>query len=182
MSKKTTQKSVNKNGRLSDNHQRLFYASLAILIVSAVLLGLALAAERRTQQQKQPAPQVLFVPAQAVTMGQAVMTIGNPVYSSGSPGFSAPSGSRYLIVNLTVKNTSSRPINILPANDTYIKDTKGHVGYLTPYALKNPFRAGELPPGEQINGELSYLVPSSAPVKFFIDAPWSGGAVTFVLK
>jgi hypothetical protein len=180
MPKKTVRKPISKNGP-ADTSYRLFYASLVILTLSAVLLVLALVTEHRTSQKKSPR-QVLFVPAQAVTMGKATMTIGKPAYSYGSPGFSAPTGKRYLIVNFTLKNISSSPINILPANDTYIKDINGHVSYLTPYVLKNPFRAGELPPNEQISGELSFLVPSASPVKFFIDAPWSGGAAAFVLK
>jgi hypothetical protein len=69
----------------------------------------------------------------------------------------------------------------LPAADTYLKDTSGNVVYLTPFELSQPFRSGELLPGEQIQGQLSYLVKKSKSYALYIDSTWSGRLIEIKL-
>jgi hypothetical protein len=147
----------------------------SVILFAASLLTLAAALHVTRQPIASPARP--FEAGQTITMGSATISISHISYSGGSPGFTAPAGKRYLTLDFTVHNNSAKSVNVLPATDTYVKDQAGNVVYLTPYALVRPFRAGELPPGEQVAGQLSYLVPKSTPVTFYVDAVWSGGVI-----
>ena len=169
---------------LLDNSRVLFYCSLGILLVSFSVLLLAMRAEHRSNDNfhRTAAQQVPLRPGHKINMGSATMTVGSINYNNGSGHFAAPNDRHYLILNLTVKNYGEKPIHVLPSSDTYIKDTEGNVTYLTPYAVEHPFRAGELSPGEQITGQLSFLVPKTAKLTFYIDSIWSGGVIPIAIK
>jgi hypothetical protein len=161
-----------------------FYASLILLILSTSLLIIALKtqADSKRLYSYSADPARPFKVGQEVHMGNVALTLQNVEFAKGQPHFTAPAGKSYMVVNLTVKNRSEKPINVAPSSDTYVKGPAGHVSYLTPYALINPFRAGEVSPGEQIEGQLSYLVPKNAKLKFFVDAIWSGGVLSFAIN
>ncbi len=167
------------NRTSSQTDRKLFYSAIIVLVLSFVVLGFAVHSEQRSRGnvQRSAEQQTAFHSGQAISLGSATMRISNLTYSDGSGHFIAPAGKHYLIVDLTVKNYSDAPINVLPSNDTYVKDSAGRVVYLTPYEVSQPFRAGELLPGETITGQLSYLVPKSGQLNYYIDAIWSGGVV-----
>jgi hypothetical protein len=163
--------------------KQFLLASLVILLFSIIVLGLSLKTQHDTRRlygfsANQSTP---FKIGQQVNMGAVGISVKKVSYPSGQKPFIPPSGKQYAVITLDIKNRTDKPINIAPASDTYIKDSSGNVSYLTPYALGNPFRAGELPPGEEIVGDLSYLVPKTAQNKFYIDAIWSGGVLSFRL-
>lgn len=161
----------------------MFYASAAMLACSMILLVLALRAEHRAAALSRPSvTQEAFKLGQEVSMGQVKLRLSDAQYTNGSGVFSAPADKHYLIMTLHIKNFSTQPINVLPASDTYVKTADGQVTYLTPYNLKNPFRPGELLPGEEISGQVSYLIAKDVPVKFFADAIWSGGVIPVKTK
>jgi hypothetical protein len=157
----------------------MFYVSLVFFALSIVTLALALNREKHIVVAT---PQKPFNANQNITLGSATVSVGHINYSAGSPGFSAPSDKHYLILDFTVRNNSDKPINVLPTTDTYVKDTAGRVVYVTPFALSKPFHAGELSPGEQVTGQLSYLVPKNAVETFYVDAIWSGGVLPVAVK
>ena len=178
-------KSAAKTTSLLDNPRTLFYMSVGFMLVSVVLLVFALQAEHRSTANLRhvAVSQVPFEANQNINMGSATLRVSNVTYADGSAHFSAPAGMHYLILDLAVKNYSDKPINVLPASDTYVKASDGKAIYLTPYELASPFRSGELSPGEQITGQLSYLVPTAAKsLKFYVDAIWSGGVVPIAIK
>lgn len=156
---------------------KLFYISLGLLLTSTILLGLALRAEYRTALLRPAVSGAPFILGQDVTMGAATMKLSNPTYTDGTGIFAAPEGKHYLILDFSVKNVSDKSINVMPASDTYVKAANGTLGYLTPYTLENPLRAGELLPGETINGQLSYLVNKNTDELFYVDSIWSGAVV-----
>jgi len=168
-----------KNGTL-----KLFYASVILLAIAITLLIIALVVQSDTKRinsySAQPAK--AFSTGQMVEMGDVSLLVKKVSFGGSQPGFLAPPGKYYAVVDLLVKNRSEKPIDIEPSSDSYVKDSAGNVSYLTPYILDNPFRAGELPPGEQISGQLSYIAPKNQPLKLYIDGIWSGGVIPFALN
>jgi hypothetical protein len=161
-----------------DSSRAFFYCSVAILLLAMVLLSIAIHTERCGQASTKT---TAFSVGQQIISGQGTITISTVKHSSGSAHFKAPADSEYLILNLKVNNNGTKPINVLPAADTYLKDTSGNVVYLTPFELSQPFRSGELLPGEQIQGQLSYLVKKSKSYALYIDSTWSGRLIEIKL-
>jgi hypothetical protein len=158
----------------------MFYSSLVLFVSSFVFLVAALQIESATTPKQ--TTQALYTPGSQIVSGKAQFQIDNITYSNGSSHFAAPEGKQYLILSFTLKNVSKETISILPANDTYVKDSNGNVYSLSPVGLDNPFRAGELLPGDTITGQLSYLVPKDTPLKLYIDALWSGSLIAIAVK
>jgi hypothetical protein len=161
--------------------RNLFAISLVILAVSALLLGFALRTEHNVSAVRTARTQTPFSLGQEITMGSVTLMASHPAYSGGSGNFASPAGMHYLILDLSVRNNSAKAIQVMPTTDTYVKDAAGHVIYVTPFGLSRPFRAGELSPGETVNGQLSYLVPVKSPLKLYVDSIWSGGVLPIQL-
>lgn len=113
-----------------------------------------------------------------ISAGLATVTINSINYDQGSSVFKAPAGKHYIVLDTTFKNNSDKSISIFPSTQTYLKDNSGHVYYLSPSTLEDPFKAGELLPNDIITGQLSYLVPVGSNYTFYIDSIWSGGVVS----
>lgn len=174
--KKSNPKSV-----LDVSPQKLFYLSLVFLVFSLIFFVLSLKNEADTKSRYSYTATAAtpFKVGQTVRMGVVSISIQKVAYTKGQKSFTAPPGMHYAIVNLKLTNHSEKPIFIAPASDTYFKEVNGRVAYLTPYSLDNPFRAGELSPGETISGDLSYLVNQQSASKYYVDAVWSGGVLSF---
>jgi hypothetical protein len=155
----------------------MFVSSLVLFAISVVLLTAAVysAVPHKTRQ-------AVYQPGTEIVNGQAKFSIKNLTYTNGEGRFVAPANKHYAIFDFTVENTSSKTIAILPANDTYMKNTAGVVSFLTPYGLENPFRAGDLLPHEKITGQLSYLVNKNESQKLYVDAVWSGALIAIAIN
>lgn len=166
-----------------DNSRTVFWLSIVLSLSALLMLSSALLVFRQDRRQfhQSATVQTPFKLNQEIRMGSALITAANPTYSKGSPHFKAPQGKHYLLVAITIKNFTERPIVVSPSTDIYLKDTIGTTTYLSPYELTNPFHAGELPAGEQTTGQLSYLVSDTANPNMYIDAIWSGGVLPISL-
>lgn len=159
-------------------------AILFIILASLCLLAIPSAiyvVYRHVDQQPVVPSRHLFEIGKTASEGLVSLVIDRLEYSESSKPFTAPTGKRYLTLYLNIKNTSDKPIQVLPSNDMYVKDDQGVVYYLTPYVLADPFRAGELLPGDQIAGQLSFLVPKQGSANLYVDAAWSGKVLPFFL-
>lgn len=150
--------------------------AMLLLALATLLLGFTLREKPANIVDKPYQGYEVNVP---VSMGVASMKVSSVSFSDGQPGFRAPPNLHYAVIDMTIKNNSDQPINVLPSVDMYTKDEAGSVSYLTPFSLNQPFRAGKLLPGEQIKGELSFIVVKTGKVKLFVDSIWSGGVVPF---
>lgn len=157
-----------------------FVAAAVLAFVALVFLSVGLYAFK--QAQPTGYIQGVYALGTPIVAGEATAIINNVRYDQGHRPFEAPSGKQYIIVDTTFQNNTEKPIAILPSNQTYIKDTSSTVYYLSPMGLEEPFRAGELLPGDKIRGELSYLVPKDTAYTLYIDAIWSGGVVSVTLR
>lgn len=158
----------------------VFLLNLAVLALSIIFLCVSLSIQHSNSDAV--APFGGYSQGVSVSAGSALMRVDSVYSTNGTSIFSSPPDKHYLIVALSIKNTSAKPINVFPSSDSYIKDASGNVTFLTPYDLKQPFRAGELLPGEQIKGQLSYLVFKKGSLKLYLDGIWSGGVVPFVVQ
>ncbi len=158
--------------------RRLFAASVILFALALIMLLLAY---RMQRSARLPAatPQTAITLNQPISMGAVEMKIEKVTLTGGEAPFIAPAGKKYALVSLDVKNKSDKPIQLLPSSDTYMKSSDGEIAYISPYGLADPFRAGEVLPGERLKGELSYLISSDKEYKFYIDAIWSGGVIPF---
>ncbi len=117
-----------------------------------------------------------------ITTGRTTLTVSDIRHKPATKRFAAPDGYEYVLLTLTVRNNSEKPLDVFPSSDTYIKTASGNVSYLTPYDLVRPFHSGTVLPGESTVGELSFLVPKYSTYKFYVEASWSGGAVPFMIQ
>ncbi len=165
------------------NAESLFKISIVFFLISVTLLIVTLSYYHNHPGNTLSAtPQKPISINQAISMGLVEMKVSSVRTSDGSQPFIAPKDKQYIIVDLSIKNKSDKPIQVLPSTDTYVKDSQGNIVYLTPYSLANPMRAGQLLPGETIKGETSYLVSKNGTNKLYIDASWSGGVIPFALN
>lgn len=153
----------------------------ALMVICGLVLTLS--AQRGSSSRQLPAKaQMPYAIGRVINQGAVTFTVNSVVYRPGSGSFTAPAGSRYAIIEIAVTNRSDAPVQVLPSSDIYLKTASGDVAYLTPYTLDRPFRAGELPPGETIKGELSYLVSEQQTYGLYVDGGWSGGVLPFSLS
>lgn len=160
----------------------LFYVSVLFLLVAIGLLSITLRVQQQNDALINATPGTAYAMQKQVHSGDVVMSVESVSFQDGQQPFIAPEGKHYAIIDFKVKNISDQPIQVLPSSDTYMKNTAGDVSYLSPYAIKQPFRAGELALGETIHGELSYLVDKIGEVKLITDAKWSGIALPIVIQ
>jgi len=171
--------------KVQDNAKRLLIVCLALFVSSIMLFSASLVYFHKSNQAKQRtayAPAQPFSLGQLVRMGKVEVRFDDIRRESGSQPFVAPDGSEYVVAKLTVHNISDAPLQVMPSIDTYAKTSDGTVSVLAMYAYKDPFRAGELPAGETIHGEVGYLVKKDVDAKAYIDASWSGGVLPFKLE
>ena len=161
----------------------VFAAGLVMLVISGILLGLTIKLQNDYRHDTASASAASGYPAGTeVTKGLVSMTVQKVSYTKGQGSFTAPDGMQYAIVTVAVKNRSDKPINILPSTETYIKDEKNNLHYLTPFKVEQPFRAGNAPSGETLTGQLSYLVPEKGKLNLFADSSWSGDVIKIQLR
>ncbi len=179
IAKKSPSNSVNLTRQQAKN---LLVIVGGILLLSVILLLMAFRVEHREVNRLSAIPTKSIELGKPITMGAVEVTIDKVAYGTGQPPFIAPKGKRYAIVSFNIMNRTDAPIQVLPANDLYLKNSAGDVAYISPYSLEQPFRAGELSPGERQKGDLSFLVSDSGDYKLYVDAIWSGGVITFATK
>ena len=167
-----------------DKSRQLFFFSLVVLALSLLILLYAIFWSAKESSNivvsasvQQPVPVV-----STISMGVVDMKVQKVSFQAGQKPFVAPPGKQYAVVSFEIKNRSDKPIQISPTTDMYVKSASGDVSYITPYAVTQPFRAGQLLPGETIRGDLSYLVRIPGQSKFYIDAIWSGGVIPFAMN
>jgi hypothetical protein len=159
---------------IKTNH--LFLVSVVVLLLSIVLLATSLWIQHNTAYL---APVKGYPQNVKVSAGEVAVRVDSVSTTSGSGIFKAPSNQQYIIVGITIRNITQKPINVFPSTDIYLKDPNGNITSLSIYNLDHPYRAGELLPGDQVSGQLSYLVSKGIEQKLYVDGIWSGGILVF---
>ncbi|MCA9325824.1 DUF4352 domain-containing protein [Candidatus Saccharibacteria bacterium] len=170
-----------KIGKLTLTSKHYFYAGSIAFLLAVLLLAWTLAIQYSSNTNSVSAAKPLET-NQMIRTGNVDLKIRNVRFIKGSGMFAAPAGKQYVVFDLWVQNISDKPIQVLPSTDTYMKTMTGDVSYLSPYKLSNPFKAGELPSGEAIHGELSYIIPQDTSVNLYLDANWSGSVIPIAIQ
>jgi hypothetical protein len=74
-----------------------------------------------------PAPFQGYGIGTPISMGDVTIEMKSISSTKGQNIFTAPKGKHYVIIELSVRNISEKPITILPSTDTYMKDSSGKV-------------------------------------------------------
>lgn len=157
--------------------QVFFYAAVLLCLFSALMLALAYSHEVSTPEPYSGV--ALNTPA---SVGVSTTTVHSAKVAAPNPHMPTPVGQAYVVIDVSVRNNNNAAINVIPSADMYIKTSTGTVYYLAPFELSNPFKAGQILPGETTRGQVSFLVPKSATYKFYIEARWTAGAVPFMIQ
>jgi hypothetical protein len=101
----------------------------------------------------------------------------------GIPTMEPAKGFTNLLLKVKIKNTSKRNLDFYPSIQSYIRDSQG--GYYTMHPAMStgvPLEAGQIKPGETLEGELSYEVSKHlVQPRYYLDANWDGGPMVFDL-
>jgi hypothetical protein len=147
------------------------------------MLVIALRTNQDTKHQLAVAhPQQPVVMGTQISTGSVIAKVESVSYSDGVPGFKSPADKHYAIVKLSLTNKSDQPIHVYPVFDTYMKASDGTVFKITPFALTDAFRSGDVMPGEALKGDLSFLIPKQTDARFYLESIWSGSVVSFTVK
>ena len=87
----------------------------------------------------------------------------------------------YAVVDLSIKNTGSKPLSFIPVFQTHIRTASGYNFDMSPLPGINPIYAGDISPGAVVSGELSYYIPETdQELYFFFDPGWNLQPAIFV--
>lgn len=104
-------------------------------------------------------------PATATSQSTAApldIRVGKFIYYDQMGGyFKAPKNMQYVTIQLTIKNNSSKSIDLAPSIQTHITSSANKRYGAVIFMIRGPFRGGPLAPGETRQGELAYAVPKN---------------------
>ena len=150
----------NKKAKKTSYKQNVGLRFILCLVAGLVAGGLAFNLMQERQQFGTTVRK--YIPGKTYSNSNYDVRIDSVSRSSGEKGSLNPGdGKTYLIVNLYVKNKTNKILPLYPVTQTYIKDSKGQTFSIGPAIVKQPFLAGDLQPGDQIKGELAYIVPNT---------------------
>ena len=107
-----------------------------------------------------PTTQKHFQVGQAVSVGSVDLVTVTAVTTASSQPYRTPqAGYRYLLMQVTIKNTGTAE-QVLSALNYTFRDTDGTT-YSQVYINSNTSPWGKVEPGQQLRGQLAYEVPTT---------------------
>ena len=121
-----------------------------------------------------------------IAIGTTNITVNDVQYPTGDEYNKPNSGFKFLIVDLTIENTSATAINVSTLLQMSVKDASGQkfdVDFSASMASGGSSPDGEIAPGEKLRGQVGFQVPESATgLVFVFDADvWGSGKVFIAL-
>jgi hypothetical protein len=149
---------------------------LLILLAASITAGvLSIGMSRLRPRVMAPqAAVVLAEPGQSLArQGYTVLVDQVQKDLGGDKMFAPGAGKAYLKLTLRVTNTSHEVIGVYPFTSTHILADDQQLYPMSPMMLQNPFQPGEIAPGEELAGELSFEIPATThnPVLVY-ETPW----------
>ncbi len=132
-----------------------------------------------TQQQ-------VFQMGAPIDLGDKYLTVNSVAWPEGGQFNPPDDGFRYLVVDVTIENRSSNPINISSGLQMFVKDSESRkydIDLKALIASGGSLPDGELIPGEKLRGQATFQVPVDASGFVFVfDAEvWGTGKVFVAL-
>lgn len=148
--------------------------SFRTLIVGAVLLGavLGLGIIRLAAAND---PQIPGIAQTTSSSSMEFTVISATELPARHPMNPKPSDNeKGLVLAIKIKNLSSGSKPFLPANQLFIKSRDGMIYQMRPVSgVNNAIDAGDIPAGESLEGEISFIVDKTAEqLRLFVDSRW----------
>lgn len=99
----------------------------------------------------------------------------NGVRTSKGDSFLTPENDKYLIVELTIENTESKPTNISTILQMNLLDAEAYKYSVALYTDTKGALDGELAAGRKVRGEVAFDVPDSEYYEFMFEDPFFSG-------
>jgi len=121
-----------------------------------------------------------------ISMGTTNITVNEVLYPAGDQFNKPNAGFKFLVVDVTIENTSATAINVSTLLQMSVKDSGGQkfdVDLMASVASGGSSPDGEIAPGEKLRGQVGFQVPENATgLVFVFDADvWSSGKVFVAL-
>lgn len=186
-SAKQTQHHLHHAERQLRTARRLSLISLITLGLGLLSVGLAL---YLLQQSKSGSSDVTVTPNTVLAFDHPAKTPAYDLHllsqrrdSTGNQIFQPEPGHEFIIITLSLKNLSPKPVQFFPVLQTYLKDPSGQTYNLSPAPLTSPINAGSLLPDDTVTGELSYQIPIGlSRLVFYFDPGWPGAGKTSAIS
>lgn len=143
------------------HHKHFFTGGVVAFFLTGIILGGFFLMELSARNQFAGIVHV-FKPGQVISNAYYDVRLDNVTRGNGQLGSLKPEKDKtYLIVDLYVKNKSSKTLPLFPLSQTYIKDDQGQTYGVGPAMVLQPFQGGDLVPGDKVKGQIAYEIPSS---------------------
>lgn len=128
--------------------------------------------------------QTTYKVGDVIAIGELTLTV-NEVSTPKGDKFNKPKpGQRFVVVDLTLANTSTKEANVSALLQMELKDASGqkyNPDLMATTAAKGALPDGKLAPGEKLRGQVGFEVPESAvDLVFVFDASVFGAGKVFV--
>lgn len=119
-----------------------------------------------------------------IAMGTTNITVNEVQYPAGDDFNKPNAGFKFLVVDITIENTSATAINVSTLLQMSVKDASGQkfdVNFSASMASGGSSPDGEIAPGEKLRGQVGFQVPENATgLVFVFDADVWGSGKAFV--
>ena len=121
-----------------------------------------------------------------IAMGTTNITVNEVLYPAGDQFNKPNAGFKFLVVDITIENTSATAISVSTLLQMSVKDSSGQkfdVDLMASVASGGSSPDGEIAPGEKLRGQVGFQVPENATgLVFVFDADvWGSGKVFVAL-
>lgn len=121
-----------------------------------------------------------------IAMGTTNITVNEVLYPAGDQFNKPNAGFKFLVVDITIENTSATAISVSTLLQMSVKDSGGQkfdVDLMASVASGGSSPDGEIAPGEKLRGQVGFQVPENATgLVFVFDADvWGSGKVFVAL-
>lgn len=161
--------------RFRHEHSLVFAAFVLALTALVVVNTLFMVHTLRREQNVQPVVYSrISTSLQLASNGALQAQVRNVATELSDDLFQVSDIQAVLIMDITIKNTTTRTQQFIPVNQLYVRSEDGtHSAlHMSSHAPK-PIPASELKPGQSVSGQLSFVIPRSAERPLlYIDTGW----------
>lgn len=115
--------------------------------------------------------QEMFVAGDIIEIGELTLTVNEVTYPQGDDFNKPDEGKKFLVVDLTLQNTSAEAKMISSLLQMYLKDKTGQkyeVDLIASTASGGTMPDGEIAPDEKLRGQVGFQVPEDAESLVFV--------------
>lgn len=136
--------------------------------------------EENTEDVEEETVEEEEVVEESISVGSTVNFDGlhitlNDVYTSEGNDFETPENDHYLVLDLTIENTTDESAHISTLMQMSIQDDEGYTHDVAFFTDVKGSLDGEIGPGRNNRGEVPFDVNASDTYEFIFENPWTSG-------